>query len=236
MCKNCYITTPIYYASGNVHIGNAYTTIAGDALARFKRLMGYDTFYLTGMDEHGLKIQEAAEKQGITPQELVDKIAGNTSKLWQDLGVTNDGFIRTTDEKHVKKVAELFEKFLANDDIYLSEYTGDYCVSCESFFTKSQLGEGGTCPDCGKPTRKVSEQSYFFRLKKYEKQLLEYIKSHPDFIQPETRRNEVISFVESGLEDLCISRTTFTWGIQVPSNPKHVIYVWLDALFNCDQL
>ena len=232
MCKNCYITTPIYYASGNVHIGNAYTTIAGDALARFKRLMGYDTFYLTGMDEHGLKIQEAAEKQGITPQELVDKIAGNTAKLWKDLGVTNDGFIRTTDEKHVKKVAELFEKFLANDDIYLSEYTGDYCVSCEAFFTKTQLGEGGTCPDCGKPTRKVSEQSYFFRLKKYEKQLLEYIKSHPDFIQPETRRNEVISFVESGLEDLCISRTTFTWGIQVPSNPKHVIYVWLDALFN----
>lgn len=232
MCKNCYITTPIYYASGNVHIGNSYTTIAGDVLARYKRLMGVDTFYLTGMDEHGQKIQEAAEKQGITPQELVDNVANATSSLWKDLGITNDYFIRTTDAEHVKKIQDLFEKFLASDDIYLSEYTGDYCVACEAFFTKTQLGEGGTCPDCGKPTRIVSEQSYFFRLKKYEKQLLDFIKSHPDFIQPETRRNEVISFVESGLEDLCISRTSFSWGIQVPSNPKHVVYVWLDALFN----
>ena len=232
MKKNCYITTPIYYASGNVHIGNAYTTIAGDALARFKRLQGIDTFYLTGMDEHGLKIQQAAEKEGITPQALVDKIALNTSKLWSDLGITNDYFIRTTDKEHMEVVSSLFEKFLANDDIYLSEYTGDYCVSCEAFFTKTQLGPDNTCPDCGKPTTKVSEQSYFFRLKKYEKQLLAFIKEHPDFIQPETRRNEVISFVESGLEDLCISRTTFSWGIPVKSNPKHVIYVWLDALFN----
>ena len=232
MKKNCYITTPIYYASGNVHIGNAYTTIAGDALARFKRMQGADTFYLTGMDEHGLKIQQAAEKQGITPQTLVDKIAEATKKLWLDLGITNDYFIRTTDQYHMDVVSTLFEKFLANDDIYLSEYTGDYCVSCEAFFTKTQLGPDNTCPDCGKPTTKVSEQSYFFRLKKYEKQLLDFIKANPDFIQPETRRNEVISFVESGLEDLCISRTTFSWGIPVKSNPKHVIYVWLDALFN----
>ena len=232
MKKNCYITTPIYYASGNVHIGNAYTTIAGDALARFKRMQGADTFYLTGMDEHGLKIQQAAEKQGITPQALVDKIAEATKKLWLDLGITNDYFIRTTDQYHMDVVSTLFEKFLANDDIYLSEYTGDYCVSCEAFFTKTQLGPDNTCPDCGKPTTKVSEQSYFFRLKKYEKQLLDFIKANPDFIQPETRRNEVISFVESGLEDLCISRTTFSWGIPVKSNSKHVIYVWLDALFN----
>ena len=232
MCKNCYITTPIYYASGYVHVGNAYTTIAADTLARYKRLDGKDTYYLTGMDEHGLKIQEAAEKQGKTPQQLVDDVAEHTLGLWKHLGVTNDGFIRTSDPRHMAKVSELFEKFLASDDIYLSEYTGDYCVACEAFFTKTQLGENNTCPDCGKPTRKVSEQSYFFRLKKYEKQLLEYIKANPDFIQPETRRNEVVSFIESGLEDLCVSRTSFSWGIPVTSNPKHVIYVWLDALFN----
>lgn len=232
MSKKCYITTPIYYASGNVHIGNSYTTIAADVLSRYHRLCGHDTYFLTGMDEHGLKIQEAAEKQGVTPQALVDKIADETKELWKHLKAEHDGFIRTSDKYHVEQVAEIFEKFLESDDIYLSEYTGDYCVSCEAFFTKSQLGEGGTCPDCGKPTRKVSEQSYFFRLKKYQDKLLDFIKSHPDFIQPETRRNEVVSFVESGLEDLCISRTTFNWGIPVKSNPKHVIYVWLDALFN----
>ena len=232
MCKNCYITTPIYYASGYVHVGNAYTTIAADTLARYKRLEGKETYYLTGMDEHGLKIQEAAEKQGKTPQQLVDDVAEHTLGLWKHLGVTNDGFIRTSDPRHMAKVSELFEKFLASDDIYLSEYTGDYCVACEAFFTKTQLGENNTCPDCGKPTRKVSEQSYFFRLKKYEKQLLDFIKANPDFIQPETRRNEVVSFIESGLEDLCVSRTSFSWGIPVTSNPKHVIYVWLDALFN----
>lgn len=232
MAKRSYITTPIYYASGNVHIGNTYTTIAADAIARYSRLTGCETYYLTGMDEHGLKIQEAAEKQGKTPQQLVDEVADNTLELWKHLGVTNDGFIRTSDKKHMDKVAELFERYLASDDIYLSEYTGDYCVACEAFFTKTQLGEDGTCPDCGKPTRKVSEQSYFFRLKKYQQQLLDFIAEHPDFIQPETRRNEVVSFIESGLEDLCISRTSFTWGVPVTSNPKHVIYVWLDALFN----
>ena len=232
MAKRTYITTPIYYASGNVHIGNTYTTIAADAIARYSRLTGHETYYLTGMDEHGLKIQEAAQKLGKTPQQLVDEVASNTLELWQHLGVTNDGFIRTSDKYHMEKVADLFEKYLESDDIYLSEYTGDYCVACEAFFTKTQLGEGGTCPDCGKPTRKVSEQSYFFRLKKYQQQLLDFINDHPDFIQPVTRKNEVVSFIESGLEDLCISRTSFTWGIPVKSNPKHVIYVWLDALFN----
>ena len=232
MKKTCYVTTPIYYASGNVHIGNSYTTIVCDAFARFYRNMGYDTFYLTGMDEHGLKIEEAAKKRGITPQELTDITANNTKELWRDLNISNDYFIRTTDNNHVLNVQKAFEKMLANGDIYLGSYEGDYCVSCESFFTKSQLGENDTCPDCGKPTRRVKEESYFLRLSKYENQLLEFIESHPDFIEPVSRRNEVISFIKSGLEDLCVSRTTFTWGIPVISNPKHVVYVWIDALLN----
>lgn len=232
MKKTCYVTTPIYYASGNVHIGNSYTTIVCDAFARFYRNMGYDTFYLTGMDEHGLKIEEAAKKRGITPQELTDITANNTKELWRDLNISNDYFIRTTDNNHVINVQKAFEKMLANGDIYLGSYEGDYCVSCESFFTKSQLGENDTCPDCGKPTRRVKEESYFLRLSKYENQLLEFIEKHPDFIEPVSRRNEVISFIKSGLEDLCVSRTTFTWGIPVLSNPKHVVYVWIDALLN----
>lgn len=230
--KTCYVTTPIYYSSGSVHVGNSYTTIACDAFARYHRLNNYDTFFLTGMDEHGLKIEEAAKKKGITPQELTDGIANDTKQLWKELNITNDYFIRTSDKKHMEIVQKLFERMLANDDIYLGSYEGDYCVSCESFFTKTQLGEGGTCPDCGKPTRKVKEECYFLRLSKYQDRLLEFIKSHPDFIEPETRRNEVLSFIESGLEDLCVSRTTFKWGIPVLSNPKHVIYVWIDALSN----
>ena len=230
--KTCYVTTPIYYSSGSVHVGNSYTTIACDAYARYHRLNNYDTFFLTGMDEHGLKIEEAAKKKGITPQELTDGIALDTQKLWQELNITNDYFIRTSDKKHMAIVQKLFERMLANGDIYLGSYEGDYCVSCESFFTKTQLGEGGTCPDCGKPTRKVKEECYFLKLSKYQDRLLQFIKSHPDFIEPETRRNEVLSFIESGLEDLCVSRTTFTWGIPVLSNPKHVIYVWIDALSN----
>lgn len=230
--NKCYITTPIYYASGKVHIGNAYTTVACDAYARFERMMGKDVRYLTGMDEHGLKIQQSAEKAGVSPLEHVNRIADETRKLWKDLGITYDDFIQTTEDRHTKIVQKVFEQLLANDDIYLGHYEGDYCVSCEAYFTKSQLGEGNTCPDCGKPTTRVSEESYFLRLKKYAKPLLDYINSHPDFIQPETRRNEVVSFIESGLEDLCVSRTTFTWGIPIPSNPRHVIYVWIDALFN----
>ena len=230
--KTCYVTTPIYYASGNVHIGNSYSTIVCDCFARYNRLKGNDTFYLTGMDEHGLKIEEAAKKQGITPQELVDKVALNTSSLWKELEITNDDFIRTSELRHTKVVQEIFEKLLKNGDIYLGSYEGDYCVSCEAYFTKTQLGEGGTCPDCGKPTRRVKEESYFINLKKYSDKLLDFIETHPDFIQPESRKNEVVSFIKSGLEDLCVSRTSFTWGIPVLSNPKHVIYVWIDALTN----
>lgn len=230
--KTCYVTTPIYYSSGSVHVGNSYTTIACDAFSRYHRLNDYDTFFLTGMDEHGLKIEEAAKKKGITPQELTDGIAADTQKLWKELNITNDYFIRTSDEKHMRIVQKLFERMLGSGDIYLGSYEGDYCVSCEAFFTKTQLGENNTCPDCGKPTRKVKEDCYFLRLSKYQDKLLEFIKSHPDFIEPETRRNEVISFIEGGLEDLCVSRTTFSWGIPVLSNPKHIIYVWIDALTN----
>ena len=232
MGKTCYVTTPIYYSSGNVHIGNSYSTIVCDAFARYFRLKGYDTFFLTGMDEHGQKIENSAKEKGITPQELVDNIAAETSKLWEELKITNNKFIRTTDDFHVEVVQKVFERMLANGDIYLGSYEGDYCVSCESFFTKSQLGEGNTCPDCGKPTKKVKEESYFLRLSKYSKQLLDFINANPDFIQPESRRNEVISFIESGLEDLCVSRSTFKWGVPVLSNPKHVVYVWIDALMN----
>ena len=230
--SKCYITTPIYYSSGSVHIGNSYTTIACDTLARYQRSMGRDTFYLTGMDEHGLKIAEVAEKAGITPQKFVDNIANKTKELWKNLKVTNDSFIRTTDKFHEETVQKIFNKLLDKGDIYLGSYQGHYCVSCETFFTKTQLGEGDTCPDCGKPTKMVAEESYFLNLKKYEKKLLEFIESHPNFIQPATRRNEVISFIQSGLEDLCVSRTSFTWGVKVPSNPKHVVYVWIDALSN----
>ena len=230
--KTCYVTTPIYYASGNVHIGNSYTTIVCDAFARFHRLKGYDTFYLTGMDEHGLKIEEAALKRGITPQNLTDEVAEATKSLWKDLKVTHDYFIRTTDLNHTVNVQKAFEKMLANGDIYLGSYEGDYCVSCEAYFTKSQLGENNTCPDCGKPTRVVSEPCYFLRLSKYSEKLLKFIEEHPDFIEPESRRNEVVSFIKGGLEDLCVSRTTFKWGIPVLSDPKHVVYVWIDALLN----
>jgi len=232
MCKKCYITTPIYYASGHVHIGNSYTTVAGDVLARFKRLEGSSVYYLTGMDEHGQKIEQSALKQGITPQQLVDEVAESTKTVWEALQISNDGFIRTSDSLHMKSVQDIFERFLKQDDIYLSSYEGDYCISCEAYFTKTQLGPDGTCPDCGKKTVKVSEESYFFRLTKYQNKLLDFINTHPDFIQPESRRNEVVSFIKSGLEDLSVSRSSFDWGIKIPSNPKHVIYVWLDALFN----
>ena len=230
--KTCYITTPIYYASGEVHIGNSYSTIACDCLARYKRMAGYDTLYLTGMDEHGLKIEEAAKKNNLEPQEFVDEIASKTKNLWQELNISNDGFIRTSYDYHVKAVQKMFEQLLAQGDIYLGEYEGNYCVACESFFTKTQLGPDEVCPDCGAKTRIVKEESYFLNLKKYEKKLLDYIEKHPDFIMPVTRKNEVVSFIKQGLEDLCVSRTSYKWGIQVPSNPKHVIYVWIDALAN----
>ena len=232
MKKTCYVTTPIYYASGNVHVGNSYSTIVCDCFARYNRLKGNDTFFLTGMDEHGLKIEEAAKKRGITPQALVDEVALNTQTLWKNLNITNNDFIRTSEERHTKVVQQIFEKLIESGDIYLGKYEGDYCVSCEAYFTKSQLGEGDTCPDCGKPTRKVQEESYFLNLKKYSQRLLDFINENPDFIQPESRKNEVVSFINQGLEDLCVSRTSFKWGIPVPSNPRHVIYVWIDALSN----
>ena len=232
MCKKCYVTTPIYYASGKVQIGNSYTTVACDVYARFNRQMNRKTFYLTGMDEHGQKIEEAAKLAGVTPQEHVDRVAKETNDLWHTMKISHDYFVRTTDKNHEELIQRVFEKMLSKGDIYLGSYTGNYCVSCETFYTKSQLGENETCPDCGKPTKLVAEESYFLNLKKYANKLLEYINEHPDFIQPETRKNEVVSFIEAGLEDLCVSRTSFEWGIKVPSNPRHVVYVWVDALFN----
>lgn len=230
--KTCYITTPIYYSSGRVHIGNSYSTIVCDVFARYNRLKNIDTFFLTGMDEHGQKVEEAAEKNNQTPQEFVDMMASQTQEIWKMLKITNDDFIRTSEGRHKKVIQSIFEKLLANDDIYLGNYEGHYCVPCESFFPKSRLNEDGSCPDCNRPTRLVKEETYFLRLKKYEKQLLDYIKSNPDFIQPQTRRNEVIAFIEQGLEDLSVSRTSFKWGVPVLSNPEHVVYVWIDALSN----
>jgi len=232
MGKKVYITTPIYYSSGNVHIGNSYTTIACDCFKRFHQLLGNDVYFLTGMDEHGQKIEEAAKKLNRTPQEHVDIIAEETKALWKDLKITYDDFIRTSEPRHEKVVQKIFDRLISQGDIYLGEYEGNYCVSCEAYFTKTQLGENNTCPDCGKPTRLIKEKCYFLNLRKYEKKLLDFIYEHPDFIQPETRRNEVISFVKGGLQDLAVSRTSFKWGIPVLSDPKHVVYVWIDALTN----
>ncbi len=232
MCRKCYVTTPIYYASGTPQLGNSYSTVACDVFARFNRLMNRDTFYLTGMDEHGQKIEEVSKKAGQDPKSYVDKVAEGTKKIWKELNINYDFFIRTTDGFHEQAVQAIFERLLSQGDIYLGSYTGHYCVSCETFFTKTQLAEGETCPDCGKPTKVVAEESYFLNLKKYASRLLDFIKANPNFIVPETRKNEVISFIESGLEDLCVSRTTFKWAIPVKSNPKHVIYVWIDALAN----
>lgn len=242
MTKTFYITTPIYYPSGKLHIGSAYTTIACDVLARYKRMMNYDVFYLTGLDEHGQKIQQKAEEAGITPQAYVDGMVVEVKELWKLLDISYDKFIRTTDDYHEKVVAQVFERLLAQDDIYLGEYSGWYSVSDEEFFTESQLSEvfrdedgnvtGGIAPS-GHQVEWVSEESYFLRLSKYQDRLVEFFKSHPDFITPDGRLNEMLkNFIEPGLEDLAVSRTTFTWGVKVPSNPKHVVYVWMDALLN----
>lgn len=227
-----YITTPIYYPNGKLHIGHAYSTIAGDAMARYKRLRGYDVMYLTGTDEHGQKIQEAAEKAGLTPQKYVDEMIAQIKELWKKLKITNDDFIRTTENRHKVIVQQIFEKLLEKGDIYLDEYEGWYCKSCESFFTEFQL-EDGKCPDCGREVEKVKEESYFFKMSAYADRLVEYYEANPEFIQPESRKNEMINnFIKPGLEDLAVSRTTFDWGIKVPSNPEHVVYVWIDALTN----
>ncbi|UOQ83839.1 methionine--tRNA ligase [Gracilibacillus salinarum] len=230
--KTFYITTPIYYPSGNLHIGHAYSTVAGDAMARYKRLRGYDVRYLTGTDEHGQKIQKKADEAGVTPQAYVDDIVSGIKDLWEKLDISYSDFIRTTEDRHKKVVEKIFAQLLEQGDIYLDEYEGSYCTSCESFFTERQL-ENGRCPDCGGPVEQVKEESYFFKMSKYVDRLLAFYEENPTFIQPESRKNEMINnFIKPGLEDLAISRTTFDWGIKVPGNPKHVIYVWIDALSN----
>lgn len=232
MNKTFYVTTPIYYPSGKLHIGNAYTTVFCDVLKKYKKLKGYDTYYLTGMDEHGKKVESKAIESGIPTQDYVDRIAEDTKNLWELLKIDYDDFIRTTEKRHKTVVQTFFQKLLDQKDIYLGYYEGHYCMYCESFFTETQVGDDKICPDCGRPTQRLKEESYFLKLSKYEKKLLDHIKNNPDFITPESRRNEVIAFIENGLNDLSVSRTTFDWGIKVVSDPKHVVYVWLDALTN----
>ncbi|MGO2743949.1 MAG: class I tRNA ligase family protein, partial [Lacticaseibacillus paracasei] len=237
-----YVTTPIYYPSGKLHIGNAYTTIAADVLARYKRLMGYDVFFLTGTDEHGLKIEQKADKLGVTAQAYVDGMATQIKQLWKMLEIINDKFIRTTDKEHVEAVQTIVERLIKQGDVYLGEYTGWYSVEDEEYFTESQLSEvyrdqdgnvtGGKAPS-GHEVQLVHEPSYFFKMSKYTDRLLKYYDEHPDFVQPASRKTEMINnFIKPGLEDLAMSRTSFNWGVQIPSDPKHVVYVWVDALLN----
>ncbi|MFK5883117.1 MAG: methionine--tRNA ligase, partial [Candidatus Izemoplasma sp.] len=232
MKKTFYITTPIYYPSGRLHIGNSYTTVLCDTIARYKSLKGFDTYYLTGMDEHGQKVETVAKENGLTPQEHVNLIASNTKSLWSALNINYSDFIRTTEKRHKTVVKKIFEQLLEQDDIYLGYYEGHYCVPCESFYTETQLDDGDVCPECGRKTEIIKEESYFLRLGKYEARLLKYIADNPNFITPETRKNEVVSFIKQGLNDLSVSRTSFDWGVKVVSNPKHVVYVWVDALSN----
>ena len=230
--KPYYITTPIYYPSTKLHIGNTYTTVAADALARFKRLNGYDVMFLTGTDEHGQKIQRIAEEKGITPKEHVDEIVAGIKDLWSMMDISYDKFIRTTDDYHKKTVQKIFKQLYDQGDIYKSSYEGLYCTPCESFWTETQL-VNGNCPDCGRPVEKSKEEAYFFRMSKYADRLMEYIEAHPEFIQPESRKNEMVNnFLKPGLQDLCVSRTSFNWGVPVTFDEGHVVYVWIDALSN----
>lgn len=230
--KPFYITTPIYYPSAKLHIGNTYTTVAADAIARFKRLQGYDVFFLTGSDEHGQKIQRIAEKEGVTPKQYVDKIVAGIKDLWKMMNISYDKFIRTTDDYHVETVQKIFKQLYDQGDIYKGSYEGWYCTPCESFWTETQL-QDGKCPDCGRPVEKTKEEAYFFKMSKYADKLIKYIEDHPHFIQPESRKNEMLNnFLRPGLQDLCISRTSFNWGIPVTFDEEHVIYVWIDALSN----
>lgn len=227
-----YITTPIYYPSNKLHIGHSYTTVAADAIARYKRLRGYDVMFLTGTDEHGQKIERRAAEDGVTPKQFVDNIVDWIKDLWKTMDISYDKFIRTTDKEHEETVQQIFKKLYDQGDIYKSEYEGLYCTPCESFFTEHQLVDG-KCPDCGRPVEKVKEESYFFKLSKYQDRLIKHIEENPEFIQPNTRQNEMLNnFLRPGLEDLCVSRTSFTWGIPVEFDPGHVVYVWLDALSN----
>ena len=243
MCDKCqsskptfYITTPIYYPSGNMHIGHTYTTVAADTMTRFKRLTGYDAYFLTGTDEHGQKIEQKAAEKGVTPKAYVDEIVANTKELWKLMEVEYNDFIRTTDERHEKIVQKIFRKFYEQGDIYKSEYEGLYCTPCESFWTATQVVEKDgvkCCPDCGRPVQPMHEESYFFRMSKYQDWLIDYIQTHPDFIQPASRANEMLNnFLKPGLQDLCVSRTSFKWGVPVDFDPEHVVYVWIDALSN----
>lgn len=228
-----YITTPIYYPSATLHIGHCYTTVAADTMTRYKKMRGYDAYFLTGSDEHGQKIERAAEKAGMEPIKYVDGIIESFQELWRKFDINYDDFIRTTQPRHEEVVKKIFQKLLDQGDIYLGSYEGHYCVSCETFFTETQINDaGGVCPDCGGPVDILKEESYFFKLSNYADRLLKHIEEHPDFIQPVSRRNEMINFIKQGLEDLSVSRTSFSWGIPVPEDPKHVIYVWLDALSN----
>ena len=230
--KPYYITTPIYYPSDKLHIGHSYTTVAADAAARFKRMTGYDVMFLTGTDEHGQKIQRKAEEKGVTPQQYVDEVVTGIKELWQLLQISNDRFIRTTDDIHVEAVQKIFKRLYDQGDIYKSEYEGWYCTPCESFWTERQLVDG-KCPDCGREVELTKEESYFFRLSKYQDRLIKYIEDNPDFIQPQSRQNEMLNnFLRPGLDDLAVSRTSFNWGIPVSFDDKHVIYVWIDALSN----
>ncbi|HBO84759.1 MAG: methionine--tRNA ligase [Deltaproteobacteria bacterium GWC2_42_11] len=229
--KSFYVTTPIYYVNDVPHIGHAYTTIAADCIARHKRLKGYDVYFLTGTDEHGQKVEKSARSAGLKPIELADSVVGRFKNLWQKLNISNDAFIRTTEDTHKKAVNYIWEKIKAKGDIYLGEYEDWYCTPCESFFPEKQLIEG-KCPDCKRSVEKIKEISYFFRMSGYQDALLRHIEANPDFIQPDAKRNEVVNFIKEGLRDLSISRTSFSWGIPVPDDPKHVIYVWFDALIN----
>ncbi|MGC8924845.1 MAG: methionine--tRNA ligase [Calditerrivibrio sp.] len=227
-----YVTTPIYYVNDVPHIGHAYTTVAADVISRYKRLSGYDVFFLTGTDEHGQKIEMAAEKQGITPKQLADKVVERFKNLWIKLNISYDKFIRTTDDYHKKSVQYIFKKMMDNGDIYQGEYEGWYCTPCETYWTETQLLDGNCCPSCRRETTKLKEPSYFFKMSKYQDALLKHIEENPEFIKPASRRNEIISFIKEGLRDLSVSRVSFKWGIPVPDDPKHVIYVWIDALTN----
>ena len=226
-----YITTPIYYPSDRLHIGHAYTSTAADAIARWHRFNGKDVLFLTGSDEHGQKIERIAKDRGVEPKAYVDEIVGTFKQLWDKYDITYDDFIRTTDTRHHKVAQEVFQRIYDKGDIYKDTYEGWYCTPCEAFWVETRL-EDGKCPDCGRLVELIEEESYFFKLSKYAERLLEHIKENPDFIRPASRRNEMVNFIKSGLEDLCVSRTTFDWGIPVPFDEKHVIYVWVDALTN----
>ena len=230
--KPYYITTAIAYTSGKPHIGNTYEIVLADSIARFRRMQGYDVRFQTGTDEHGQKIEEKANAAGVSPKQFVDDVSGEIKRIWDLMNTSYDKFMRTTDEYHEKQVQKMFKKLYAKGDIYKGEYEGMYCTPCESFFTAAQLVDG-KCPDCGREVQPAKEEAYFFKMSKYAPKLIEYINTHPDFIQPESRKNEMMNnFLLPGLQDLCVSRTSFKWGIPVDFDPKHVVYVWIDALSN----